>query len=66
MSSLITLLSIPFTFYSVGRFVFDASVAALINERAGADPTLYPAFTVFDSYLPLAIAGLSVTNIKVS
>ena len=45
--------------------MFDAAVASLINERAGADPTLYPAFTVFDSYLPLAVAGLSVTNIKV-
>ena len=50
----------------LGRFVFDAAIASLLNERAGADPTLFPAFTVFDSYLPLAVAGLPIEHIKVN
>ena len=48
----------------LGRLVFDAAIASLFNERAGADPTLYPAFSVFDSYLPLAVAGIPVERIS--
>ena len=32
-------------------------MASLFSEAAVADGTLYPAFSVFDSFLPLAVAG---------
>jgi hypothetical protein len=48
----------------IGRLVFDAAVASLFSEVAGADGTLYPAFSVFDSFLPLAVAGIPIKHLR--
>ena len=48
----------------IGRLVFDAAVASLFSEAAGADSTLYPAFSVFDSFLPLAVAGIPIKHLR--
>ena len=48
----------------LGKFVFDAAVSSLFNDEAGNDPDLYPAFVAFDNFLPMAVAGISVNNVK--
>jgi len=44
--------------------VFNATSASLFNDEMGNDPTLYDAFTVFDSYVPLAVAGVPMKNFR--
>lgn len=42
----------------MGRFIFRASLAAVLNEEAGQDPALFDAFNSFDNPLPLLLAGV--------
>jgi cytochrome P450 len=46
----------------LSRLIFQASVATLFNEDAANDKDLYSSFVTFDQQLPLAAAGISVSN----
>lgn len=45
-----------FTF--LGRFVFDASVAAVMNDATADDKSLFDSFLAFDKALPLTMANI--------
>jgi len=44
----------------LSRVIFQASVAALFNQAAGDDRSLFDAFDKFDKHLPMAAGGYKV------
>lgn len=42
----------------MGRFIFKASLAAILNECAANDTVLFDAFNAFDGVMPLLLAGM--------
>lgn len=42
----------------MGRFIFKASLAAILNESAAQDESLFAAFNAFDTVMPLLLAGV--------
>lgn len=53
-----------FPMYDVlGKFIFHASVASLLNEAAGSDESLFKSFTDFDKALPICLAGINIANL---
>lgn len=42
----------------MSRFIFKASLAAILKEEAAADPLLFEAFNNFDAVMPLLLAGV--------
>ena len=47
----------PPRFDVICRLSFNAACGSILNEDAGTDPTIYPAFVAFESYTAVALAG---------
>jgi cholesterol 7alpha-monooxygenase len=48
----------------VSKIIFHSSIAALFNDEAGRDLTLFKAFCEFDKCLPIAAAGVNVNHVS--
>ena len=48
----------------LGVFIFHAAMRSLFNEKLATKADLYPAFVEFDKFLPYAVAGINIDNMR--